>query len=329
MRLFGTGCHGTYKALVANSHASCGVNQMKRTLSLFAIVLALTGCDAGQFGSNPPPPASGRAEWLIGRIKALTDAGVLYEPDKVARTLSLTFQASGPETRQPFSNCTNPYDSSSDTINYTPQERSWYGTTPEGISHMPRPGFAINPPAIMGDPKFTYTVSTHKSCTGWAEPKEYTEAKIDFSYVSGYACITPQILNKVSPEAKYVYATDGAAPYYYTGKFDDKSKTTAEFGFFAGTQCMISIAITQSDKSGKRFLRAKTLFLQCKRKADHDYCATHGSFGWGDGNKSEAMDDFAIKSCGTVNSYFQKEPLSGKEPESLPLRGYPKTPCDQ
>ena len=53
-----------------------------------------------------------RNEWL-GRAgeghtfnrevtKALTDAGVLYEPDKVARTLSLTFQASGPETRQPF-----------------------------------------------------------------------------------------------------------------------------------------------------------------------------------------------------------------------------------
>jgi hypothetical protein len=301
---------------------------MKRVLSLFAIVLPLAGCDGGQFGSSPPPPASGRAEWLIGRIKALTDAGVLYEPDKVARTLSLTFRASTPETRQPFSNCTNPYDSSWDTINYTPQERSWYGATPEGISYMHRPGFAINSPVIMGDPKFAYTVSAHKSCTGRAEPKEYTEAKIDFSYVSGYVCITPQTLSKVLPEARYVYATDGAAPYYYTGKFDDKSKATAEFDFFAGTQCMIGVTITQSDKSGKRFLRAQALFQQCRRKADHDYCATHESFSWGEGDKIGAMDDFAVESCGTVNSYFQKEPLSGKEPESLPPRGYSKTPCD-
>jgi hypothetical protein len=316
-------------AFVGNSYAFCGANQMKRTLSLLVFVLALAGCDASLFGSNPPPPASGRAEWLIRRVKALADAGVLYEPDKVARTLSLTFQASAPETRQPYSNCTNPYDSSRDTINYTPREPSWYGATPEGISHMLRPGFAVNRPAVMGDPKFTYSVSAYKSCTGRAEPKEYTEAEVEFSYVSGYACITPQILSKVLPEAKYAYATDGAAPYDYTGKFNDKSKTTAEFHFFYGAKCMIGITITQSDKSGKRFLRAQTRFLQCTRKADRDYCATHESFGWGEGDKIDAMEDFAIKSCGTVDSYFQKEPLSGKEPESLPPHEYLKTPCDR
>ncbi len=307
---------------------------MKRISSLFTLVLLLAGfvdIAVGQVEKAPPPPPdSGRAEWLIGRMKALADAGVLFEPDKVAKILSLTLQARAPQTREPSSNCANPYDSSLETTSYIPQEGSWYGATPEGVPHMRRPGISINPPAIMGDPKFSYTISKHRGCTGRAEPKKYTEARIDFSYVSGYACITTQLLNNILPEAKYEFGTDGAEPYDYTGKFDDKSKTKVEFHFFAGTQCLIGISVDQSEISGKRLLRARSQFQQCKQHADHEYCATHVSFGWAEGDKIDAMNDFAIKSCGTLDSYFQKEPLSGKEPEPPPPYGrHPGTPCDE
>ncbi|MTJ81126.1 MAG: hypothetical protein F8N37_08915 [Telmatospirillum sp.] len=309
---------------------------MKSILSSAIILLALAGCvdapiDAPSRPDDvapPPPPEKGRGEWLIGRMKALADAGVLLEPDRVARMLSLNLKENPAETKTKSSDCANPYDSSWEISNYAPQEPNWYVGTPEGVPHMLRPGFAINPPAVMGDPKLNYTLTRIKSCTGRSEPKEYTEARLDFSYTSGYACITPPMLGKVLPEAKYSQATDGVMPYYYTGKFDDVSKATVEFHFFVGTQCLIGATVRQSEKSGKRFLRAQSRFQKCKRQADHEFCESHEPFSWSEGDKINAMNDFAAQRCGTVDSYFQKEPLSGGDPEPLPRWNYPKTPCD-
>lgn len=302
---------------------------MKRILLFALAMLALAGCvttPREPIEPIPPPPETGRAEWLLGRIKAVADEGALFEPDKVARLLSLSLKPGEAEMRAPFSNCGNPYDGSSETRHYVPQEPNWYFASPEGVPHMQRPGFTINPPAVMRDPAFSYSVSKHKSCTGRSEPKEYTDARIDFSYISGYACITPQVLNRVLPQAEEGRGTDGAMPYFYSGKFDDRTWTKVNFSFFFGTECLIGVTIDQSEMTGKRFLRARSKFQECKRQAELEYCSGREPFSWSEGDKIEAMDNFAFGKCGTMNSYFQKEPLSGEEPPPVPRHTW--SPCD-
>ena len=274
------------------------------------------------------PMQSGRGEWLLERMKAIADAGVLYQPNTVANMLALTFKELSPNPNLRPGDCSNPYSSAWTTSNFEPDTNSWYTNTSEGVMHMVRPGFAINGPAVMGDPKFHYSINAITSCTGRKEPMKYTEARIGFDYTSGYACITPSLLSKVIPAAKFVYATDGVEPYYYTGKYDDDFKTTIVFTFFAGTQCLIGARIEQSDKAGKRFLRTQSKFLQCKPEVEKEFCKSHKISSWSDGAVIDQMNDFTAERCGTLGALYQVEPKTGADPEPPPNRKFSSSPCD-
>ncbi len=299
------------------------------------IVVAITLCccvatgEQTEGGVLSGPPDTGRGQWLIRRLKTIADSGALLNANLVGNLLALDLKESQTEEIRQPPDCANPYsDSSHLTSRYIPQGAMWFTATPEGIPHMVRPGFAINRPATMGDPTFEYKITKIKSCTGRHELKEYTKAKLDFVYASGFACITASDLQKSLPEAKYSPATDGAMPFYYDGKTDDFSATRVEFFFFTGSPCMLSATVEQSQKTGKRYARALSHFLKCTKEADHEFCQNSKPFGWGDGDMQELMAEHAIEKCGTFDSYYQREPLSEEAPEPLPPRNYPRSPCD-
>jgi hypothetical protein len=207
---------------------------------------------------------------------------VLFDPAKVGDLLSLDLQEQEREGIPQPADCTNPYADRSNLIrDYTPRGATWYAPTPQGLENMVRPAFGINGTAIIKDPKFSYHIVETQNCSGEHRLRQATSARLYFSAVSAFACITIDELRRVLPEAKPLIATDGAAPFYYGGRIDDESGAGVRFDFFAGTPCMISIEAVQDQlipgvrmidssatpPSSCRRIPASTAFLVAARKA--------------------------------------------------------------
>ena len=92
----------------------------------------------------------------------------------------------------------------------------------------------------------------------------------------------------------------------------------------------MSAEIRQGYKLGYRYQRAAAKWQACYDATKHPYCALNGPITWGDGKKLDAVEEAGITSCGSIPSYYDKEPVFGPPPPERRQTFYnPKGPCPE
>jgi hypothetical protein len=145
---------------------------------------------------------------LLLLVKELADNGQLDGPTAIAEILHLpltlsTHQESGPQSCSASSD--QSWDSSDD---YTIEGNTWFHALPSGtkliIDQHPVDFFPFGPPPAgpkyvpLGDPMFTYTITSNASC-GDPSPRDGIGAGIIFDSIPAYACISDQLVRTIFP----------------------------------------------------------------------------------------------------------------------------------
>ncbi len=269
-----------------------------------------------------PPPDKGRANWLLGRIKAIADAGPLFEPDKLAKILEVKIEIAKQNTAASAFECDREHRHSYGAV-YIVSGANWYVATDEGIP-------PIHP--YWKSPVIKYNLISVDSCVD-NEPSQYRDASVHFGFASTYACVSMNDVEAAVRDGKYLYWSHGVVVYEYTGKYDDMIGTVAKFFFEpSASKCASSIHVEQSEKLSKRFLRVRSRFIRCAQRTGQEFCRNHGSFEWNDTKALDLERDFEREKCGTIASNYLAEPFSGETPEPLPIfpifGGLKSKPCN-
>jgi hypothetical protein len=300
-----------------------------RVFALAAWVSALAACSGGGFtgGAGFPPAAdtelpadeSQVKPFFFSYLRQLAGAGSLFEPEATGRLIGVTFAASVVDTVPQPPDCSvagNLRNRQITTVGVVGE--NWYRTTASGVKGMKVPEAFINPAFTISDPpEINYEIRRFVGCTDRVWLRDSREATLSFINLSAFSCISPSDIKHFMPEAEELMASDGVSIYSFPGKVSDSAGSELQFIFRMAAPCAIAASVTQRQKSGLRFKRAVAKFDRCKIQPYHDYCASHPPFGW-DGLEMDKMDQYAQGICGTVDSLYQKEPLTGKEPVPVP-----------
>jgi hypothetical protein len=157
--------------------------------------------------------------------------------------------------------------------------------------------------------------------------RDSKEANVTFNGLPAFACFTPATIEAEIPEIRRVLATDGVSIMRLDGRIDDDSAVTVSFGFRAGAACALSAEIIQDQEKGLRYLRALSKYEACRRPSDREFCSKHPNMAWSDRELLREMVIQAYQRCGTVNTFYVKEPATG-QPSPPTLRSRKSSPCD-
>lgn len=297
---------------------------MKLTMLLLTSPTLLGAADA------PVDPVSEQAtarSTFLFRVRELAIRGNLFEPDSVARILDMKLQAAT-EMRAPR-NCGDGTMTKMEVTTVAPSELPWFRELPSGAGHIDIPSFTINPATTSGDPTIAYHVYHVVECADWPRMRDRKEARVSFNGLPAFACLTPSDIAKEIPEIRPVPATDGVFIMQLDGRIDDDAAVTLSFSFRAGAECALAAGINQDQEGGHRYRRALAKYEACRDPSDRDFCSKHPNVTWGDRELRREMVMQAYERCGTVNTFYLKEPRTGEPlPASLSKQTRKRTPCD-
>ncbi len=230
-------------------------------LQIASVILALAGC------SRPVAPPDAR---LILAVRNIADAGLLGDPGFIAASLGTVLLPSSTavRTRGRCSDGRAPdYPVESKRVTYRPSSGFWFTRRAEGE--------AVDVPSLFlhvarsGAPDFSYEVEDQKVCyPPRIEPGPTVSAVLEFSNVSGYACITGDRLKAILPRVRFVAATDGAMSYQYTGSVTSRSGVLVTFDYVFGQKCLLDIRAEENQRYSKRFIAARLKLQSCERRVD-------------------------------------------------------------
>lgn len=261
------------------------------------------------------------------RLREVADNGDLFDPLSISKILGIDFQI---DTSEEASDCAQVWESRSfRTTQVTADTSSWYRVLASGAGSMEVPAAFINPATKTGDAKFSYKVMQRIDCTDRFRLQDHTEAKLSFSGLPSFACITGWDIERLLPNARFEMATDGVSLYRYQGKLDDDASTSIEFWFRMGAQCALSVSVNKDQQNGLRYQRADSKRRNCEVGAYREFCAIHEPFGWGDGAALDEMSLYADMICGTTDSLYKNDFEHGVQPKPLPKpkNGVATPPC--
>jgi len=93
------------------------------------------------------------------------------------------------------------------------------------------------------------------------------------------------------------------------------------------SNCALGAGLKQGQEDGLRYRRALYRYLLCRAPSDREFCSAHGNFSWGDSESLKKMAEQVYERCGTVNSFYVKEPATGEAPPAL-LQPFRRSPCE-
>jgi hypothetical protein len=281
--------------------------------------------------SNVPADAASEqaaaSSTLLSRVSQLATRGNLFEPDSVAQILDMKLNAQT-ETRAPR-DCGDGTATRMEITTVTPSEPSWFRELPSGAGHIDIPAFMINPASKSGDPKFEYRVYHTVECRDWPRLRDHKTAQVTFNGLPAFSCLTPSDIQREVPRIRPVTATDGVFLMHLDGRIDDDVAVTLRFFFRAGAACALAADVSQDQQGGYRYLRAQAKYEACREPSDRDFCSKHPNIAWGDRELLRNMVLQAYERCGTIDTFYNKEPSTG-EPLA-PILSYKKrkrSPCD-
>jgi hypothetical protein len=128
------------------------------------------------------------------------------------------------------------------------------------------PGGLLGGEGPLPDPRFSYTLSRIRSCSGRHAVDPSISAEVRFEGLPAFACITDENLKSVFPGIGRVQGTDGVRPYWYYGKVTEEYGLLVDFGNVFEKQCSVGVFIQQNENLGKRFTRAYSKFQACLQR---------------------------------------------------------------
>lgn len=145
---------------------------------------------------------------LLLLAKKLADSGQTGDPSAVAAILQLPLILSERDESGPVSCAAAPDQVETTSDSYAAKERSWFRALPSGTNLRVNPdrndwipfgGGPVTPQYVsLGNPVFSYTISSSKSCGG-ASPRDGIDAEIVFNNIPAYACISDQLARTIFP----------------------------------------------------------------------------------------------------------------------------------
>lgn len=282
--------------------------------------------DSKPAASEAASDAAAVRSTFLSRLRELAAQGNLFEPDSAARILEMKLHASTAPGRPPVA-CGDGTIKSSEVTTVVRSEPTWFRALPSGAGHIDVPAFMINPATRTGDPTFAYRVYHSVNCADWPRLRDRKEARISFNGLPAFACLTPASIAKEIPEARHIIATDGVSIMRWEGRVDDDAAVALEFVFRAGAACALGADITQDQQQGLRYLRAQDKYETCRAPSDREFCLKHPNVTWSDRELLRQMVMQAYERCGTVNSFYVKEPANAEPAPPLPTRER-NSPCD-
>lgn len=89
----------------------------------------------------------------------------------------------------------------------------------------------------------------------------------------------------------------------------------------------LTAELNQDQEDGLRYRRAMYKYEACRNPSDRALCTAHPDITWSDRELLREMVLQAYERCGTVNSFYLKEPATGELPLPLPAK-HRSSPCD-
>ena len=261
----------------------------------------------------------------LNRLRQLAVHGDLLDSNSVAHLLGMKFNEPRTVKGKPR-DCGDGTTAWIDRIEIEPVPETWFKELPTGAGHIQVPAFMINPATTSGDPQFKYEIYHGVQCADWPRMRDKKEARVSFSGLPAFSCITGADIKKAIPEIRNSPASDGVFIMELDGRIDDDAATDLMFMFRAGVSCALGARLSQDPEKGHRYLRALAKYEACRDPSDREFCAKHPNIRRGDRELRKEMVMQAYRRCGLVNDFYLKEPRSGEPPPSRPDRR--RSPCD-
>jgi hypothetical protein len=298
---------------------------MWAAIRTFALTLCFMIVGLNVSDASPELDAPATGVQLLSRVRALVDQGQLLDPISVARVLpseNLGTTIDQPAIRATPEGACNPGLQKAfkrTRLSFA----AWFHNQPTGIPNLPYR--AVGPfghAGITGDPAGSYVRSSEEYCSDLLHLPEEATATLRFENLPGFSCLTMDDVASVMPVTDD-HATDGGGIYSYSPPAQKEYGTRITF-FFGGSRCLGGVMAEQSQKWGTRYRQAQAAFGQCTAPAEHEFCATHPPFGWGDGAMLDLELETSAKVCRGFGSWYR----AARVPDpSRPLPKFNVSPC--
>jgi hypothetical protein len=217
-----------------------------------AAVLAAAACV--EVASHAQPESTHpQGVRLVRLLKKVADQALVLQPERMAKELdvAMTFETKPSDTISKA--CEDGGYYKSFLVTTAKVSDSWYKETPEGVPNMKIPPAFINSGTIAEEPRVIYKSYRTVRC---ASPNDTNvEARLSFQNLSGFSCLTPDMLAKLIG-AKYHMATDGVSLSIYSPPATDDYGVSLEFLFRAGAPCAVYTFVDLNSRAGLREQRA-------------------------------------------------------------------------
>lgn len=230
---------------------------MKLPLLSMVLTVAVAGLSAGLLGcassdraeslrTLPPQPDGDR---LVRLLKTIADAGLLTEPERMAKALNIAMTFETKVSSLQAKSCDDGGSYKSFVVTEGKVGDSWFKPGPEGHPDMKVPGFFINPAFVVGAPTVSYALYRTAQCG--SPDRVQIEASLSFGNLSSFSCLTPDRLERLIG-AKHYMATDGVSISSYSPPAKDAYDVDLAFTFRAMAPCAISATIRQESRRARR-----------------------------------------------------------------------------
>src|SRR6266404_929264 len=139
--------------------------------------------------ASPPAIENKDASWFVAKVKTIVDAGELFYPEQVERTLGLQMQRTDKERIAQPPECSGASAKSSVISSDFTIADAWFRSGPGGVPQMKLPWAFINPASAVGEPAIAYKIFETAYCSGERNVLQRTEAVLSFGNLSGFACL--------------------------------------------------------------------------------------------------------------------------------------------
>jgi hypothetical protein len=176
---------------------------------------------------------------LVRLLKNVADKALVLQPELMAKELDIVMTFETKPSNTVTKSCEDGYCKSF-LATTAKVSSSWYRETPEGVPKMKIPPAFINAGTIAEEPRVTYRAYRTARC---ASPNNTNvEARLSFLNLSGFSCLTPDMLAKLIG-AKHHIATDGVSLSIYSPPTAGSYAVSLEFLFRVGAPCAVDASV--------------------------------------------------------------------------------------
>lgn len=219
-----------------------------------AVVAVLTAVACAEVASHGQPGSTHpQGVRLVRLLKKVADEALVLQPERMAQQLdiAMTFETK-PSTLMSKS-CDDDGSYKSFLVTTAKVSESWYRETPEGVPNMKIPPAFINAGTIAGEPRVSYDAYRTVRCT--SPHHTNVEARLSFQNLSGFSCLTPDMLAK-QIGTKHYMATDGVSLSAYSPPATEAYGVRLQFLFRDGAPCAVGASVDLNSRDGLREQRA-------------------------------------------------------------------------